>query len=270
MSRIVSWFSCGAASAVATKLAIASGRAVVAAYCDTLRREHPDNMRFLHDCERWFGQDILILGNDEYDRDPDVVFRKTRYLVGPSGARCTAELKRSVRLAFQKPDDIVILGYTTEEYEKRHQRTVAAEPMVNFWPILHERGLTKSDCLGMIDRAGIELPAMYKLGYRNNNCIGCVKGQAGYWNKIRVDFPERFAEMAAIERELGRTICKREWTDNGVRHLERIPLDRLPPDLGRYCAEPDISCGIICQSASVGIADETASAPARCHVVVGR
>ena len=108
----------------------------------------------------------------------------------------------------------------------------------------------------MVARAGIDLPAMYKLGYRNNNCIGCVKGQAGYWNKIRIDFPDRFAEMAAIERELGRAICKREWRDSdGTRHLERIPLDRLPPDLGRYDGEPDISCGIICQSASTEIED---------------
>jgi 3'-phosphoadenosine 5'-phosphosulfate sulfotransferase (PAPS reductase)/FAD synthetase len=255
--RIVSWFSCGAASAVATKLALraAADREVVIAYCDTSKREHPDNMRFLRHCEKWFGQEILILGNDEYERDPDVVFRKTRFLVGPKGARCTAELKRSVRLEFQRPNDTVILGYTAEEYEKRHKRTQAAEPFVRFWPILWERGLTKDDCLGMIERAGIKLPAMYRLGYRNNNCIGCVKGQAGYWNKIRVDFPERFAEMAAIERELGRAICKREWVEDGVRRLERIPLDRLPPDLGKYEAEPDISCGIICQSASIEIED---------------
>lgn len=257
MSRIVSWFSCGAASAVATKLAIqnAGGREVVVAYCDTFKREHPDNRRFFDDCQRWFGQEILILGNDEFDRDPDVVFRKTRFLVGPKGARCTAELKRSVRLGFQRPDDTVVIGYGAEEYERRHKSLQSAEPLVDFWPILYERGITHDDCVAMVERAGIGIPVMYKLGYRNNNCIGCVKGQAGYWNKIRVDFPERFAEMASIERELGRTICKRERIENGTRHLERIPLDRLPPDLGRYDSEPDFSCGIICQSASVEIED---------------
>ena len=90
---------------------------------------------------------------------------------------------------------------------------------------------------------------MYRLGYKNNNCIGCVKGQAGYWNKIRVDFPERFAEMAAIERELKRTICKREWKENGVRKRERIYLDEMSPTLGHYASEPSISCGVLCQSA---------------------
>lgn len=256
-ARIVSWFSCGAASAVATKLAIqsAGGREVVVAYCDTFKREHPDNRRFFADCQRWFGQDIIILGNDEYERDTDVVFRKTRFLVGPKGARCTAELKRKVRLGFQRPDDKVIIGYGAEEYERRHASLAEAEPLVDFWPILYERGLTHDDCVAIVERAGIDIPTMYKLGYRNNNCIGCVKGQAGYWNKIKVDFPERFAEMAAIERELGRVICKREWVEDGVRRLERIPLDRLPPDLGNYGKEPDISCGVICQSASLEIED---------------
>lgn len=248
MTRTVSWFSCGAASAVATKLALEMGPVTIV-YCDTLKREHPDNLRFLRDCEKWFGQEIIILGNDKYDRDPDVVFHKTRFLVGPRGARCTAELKRSVRLGFQKPDDRVIIGYTAEEYGDRHAQLEKSEPLVNFWPILYERGLSKDDCIGIVWRAGIKVPAMYDLGYRNNNCIGCVKGGAGYWNKIRVDFPERFAEMAAIERLLKRQICKREWVENGKRKLERIYLDELPVDQGHYPSEPEISCGIICQSA---------------------
>ena len=49
MSRIIGWFSCGAASAVAVKLTRA-----LPVYCDT-GAEHPDNIRFLADCERWFG-----------------------------------------------------------------------------------------------------------------------------------------------------------------------------------------------------------------------
>lgn len=252
-TRVVSWFSCGAASAAATHLALNSplphgATEVVIAYCDTSKREHPDNSRFLRDCEKWFGQEILILFNEDYpEGDPDEVFRKTRYLVGPGGARCTVELKKKVRWDFQRPTDVVVLGYTTEEYETRGPRTEEAEPLQKFWPILHERGMTKEDCKNIVTGAGIELPAMYKLGYKNNNCIGCVKGQAGYWNKVRIDFPERFAEMSAIERELGRTICKQEWSKDGVRTRKRIYLDELPPDLGRYEVEPDISCGIICQ-----------------------
>ena len=48
--------------------------------------------------------------------------------------------------------------------------------------------------------------------------------------------------MAAVEREIGATILKdRRW---GV--TSRVYLDELDPTLGRYAAEPDIECGVVC------------------------
>jgi hypothetical protein len=55
----------------------------------------------------------------------------------------------------------------------------------------------------MMLRAGIELPLMYRLGYDNANCIGCVKGGEGYWRAIREDFPAEFEELAKVQDELG-------------------------------------------------------------------
>ena len=251
MTRIVSYFSGGIPSAVATKLALSnhSHADEVIIYNFEVKEEHPDNKRFLSDCEEWFGQKIITVGNEKYDRSAHKVFRDTRFLVGPSGARCTGELKKAMRWEVGKPDDRIVMGYTMEE-RHRIDRLQASEPLLNMWPILIERDLSREDVMAVFQRTGIKFPEMYKMGYRNNNCIGCVKGQAGYWNKIRVDFPERFAEMAIIERELGRQICKREWTDeHGVRQLERIYLDELPPDLGDYKAEQEYQCGIFCQMA---------------------
>lgn len=49
-TRTLVWFSCGAASAVAAKLAVQKyGAACEVVYCDTLSTEHPDNGRFLTD-----------------------------------------------------------------------------------------------------------------------------------------------------------------------------------------------------------------------------
>lgn len=103
-----------------------------------------------------------------------------------------------------------------------------------------------AECHMTIRQADIELPAMYRLGYKNNNCIGCVKGQSGYWNKIRRDFPETFAKMAATERQLDAAICKIEGITDGKRWRKRVFLDELPPDAGRYVSEPDIECGVLC------------------------
>lgn len=52
-SRIVVWFSCGAASAVAAKLALEKyGTRACVVYCDTMKSEHPDNVRFFDDVQR--------------------------------------------------------------------------------------------------------------------------------------------------------------------------------------------------------------------------
>lgn len=240
MNRIISWFSCGAASAVATKLAITeSKQPVEIVYCH-VKEEHPDNLRFMKDCEKWFGQPIKIIENEKYEGSIYKVFEKNRYIVGIAGAPCTRFLKKEMRKKFEKLDDLQVFGYTSEE-QNRVDRFIDSNNDVKLWSILIDKGLTKSDCLAILDRAGIELPTMYKLGYQNNNCIGCVKGGLGYWNKIKVDFPEQFDRMAKLEKQIGAKILKHKG--------ERIWLDDLPPDVGDYPTEQSIECGIFCHMA---------------------
>ena len=65
-------------------------------------------------------------------------------------------------------------------------------------------GLNKSDCINIIQEAGIKIPNSYLFGFHNNNCLktGCVQGGIGYWQKMKKDFPDKFNEMAAVEHEL--------------------------------------------------------------------
>lgn len=236
MSRTVVWFSAGAASAVAAKLVIAQQPShLVVAYVDP-GSEHPDSARFLDDCEEWFGHPTIRLRSDRY-ADTWQVWSERRYLVGPTGALCTAELKKKVRFAFERPDDRQVFGYTVEE-QHRADRFREQNPGVELVTPLIDAGLTKSDCLAMVDRASLQLPEMYRLGYRNNNCVGCVKGGMGYWNKIRRDFPDVFDRMAALERDLGRTVIR---VDGAA-----IFLDELDPDRGSHANEPDMDCSLMC------------------------
>ena len=240
MSRVVVWFSCGAASAVAAKLAVQKYDMVSVVYCDTLAYEHPDNVRFMRDVSQWLGVEIDVIGSDKYSDIFDV-FRRTRYLVGVRGARCTVELKKNVRRAYQRPDDIHVFGLTADE-EDRITRFEDGNPDLTIDWILEDTKTTKADCYRILQGAGIELPAMYRLGYNNNNCIGCVKGQSGYWNKIRRDFPDAFEKMARMERELGVAINKRYEKGERVR----VFLDELDPRAGRGVPLPDIECGLFC------------------------
>lgn len=240
--RVLVWFSCGAASAIAAKFALGKypGRVEVL-YCDTLAYEHPDNRRFIADIEAWLGVQVRILRSDVY-ADIFDVFDRTGYLVGPKGARCTLALKRDVRKAYQRPDDLHIFGFTSDEQDRIADFEDANPDLACDW-ILADAGIRKVDCLRMLQAARIPLPEMYRLGYRNNNCIGCVKGGLGYWNKIRVDFPEAFARMSRQERKMDVAICSVREGD--VRR--RVFLDELPPGAGRYESEPGFDCGPQCE-----------------------
>lgn len=252
--RHLVWFSCGAASAVAAKLASIKYPDCEVLYCDTLKYEHEDNRRFLKDVEAWIGKSIKILKSEKYSDIYDV-FNKTGWLIGVEGARCTLELKRNVRREYHQDGDVHIFGLTSDE-EKRVDRFERDNFYLSMEWILLDAEITKTMCYSIIKEAGIELPTMYKLGYNNNNCIGCVKGSAGYWNKIRVDFPEMFQKMAEMERKLYVAINKSyaykiKLADGSViknPKLERVPifLDQLHPKMGFNVPEPDIDCGVLC------------------------
>lgn len=242
MERIICWFSCGAASAVATKMTLAQktdDQEVVIAYCK-VQEEHPDNERFLKECESWFGQEIVILQHEHYKGSIYNVF-ENNYMRTPGGSPCTRALKKQVRQKFQRDDDIHMFGYTVEEEERANKFIDANNEIETYWPLIDGQ-VAKGECLAMIERAGIDLPEMYKLGYEHNNCVGCVKGGMGYWNKIRKDFPEAFKRMADFEKRKGYTVLK---------NSDGTPLffHDLDPKRGRLADEPKIECGIFCEMA---------------------
>lgn len=243
--RTVCWFSCGAASAVATKLTLAGNPDAEVVRIDT-GSEHPDNERFMQDAAEWFGKPVTVLKSERY-ADVWQVWEERRFLVGPRGALCTGEMKKKPRYSFERPDDLHIFGYTADPADAaRAVRFAEQNPGVEFGTPLIAGGLSKQDCLSMIARAGIEIPAMYRLGYSNNNCIGCPKGGMGYWNKIRGDFPDVFARMASIERSIGHSVLSDE--------AGPVWLDELDPERGDYGGEPDMTCSLNCAMAEVAIA----------------
>lgn len=233
--RVVSWFSCGAASTIATRAALTEfGPDLVIARIDT-GSENTDQERYHADVEAWLDHEIILLKSTRYVSTWDV-WEKRRFLNGPQGALCTTELKKMVRHAFQRPDDLHVFGYTADERDVgRAERSRASEPELgDMWTPLIEHGLTKTMVIDMVARAGLRLPVMYELGYRNNNCVPCVKGGMGYMNKIRRDFPDEFNRLAALEREIGHSCI------NGVF------LDELDPDRGNYEAEESDGCDLFC------------------------
>lgn len=218
MNRKVSWFSCGAASAIATKLSNPD----VIAYCE-IGSEDADNKRFMVDCETWFGKEITILKNPEFDSTWDV-WEKRKYLAGITGAPCTGELKVKPRLEFQQLGDIHVFGYTADSHD-----VARAEALKENWPDLIietpliDRGITKAACLAMLKTVGIKEPRTYAMGFPNANCIPCVKATSpAYWALVRLHFPDEFYRMAEISRSLDVRLTR----ING----ERVFIDEIPDD----------------------------------------
>ena len=242
--RVVVWFSCGASSAVAAKLAIDKyGERCQLVYCDTLAEEHPDNIRFMSDIEQWLNKKVKIIKSKKY-KSLSEVFEKTRFMANIMGARCTTELKKIPRFEFQSSDDVHIFGFTLEEHRRIERFEENNPELITDW-ILLDKGYSREDCYAALEKAGIDLPVMYKLGYNNNNCIGCVKAtSARYWNKIRRDFPEYFELRCKQSREYGFKLTRYKG--------KRIFLDELPSNYFPKEPRQKISCGPDCGNPGVG------------------
>lgn len=242
--RVVCQFSCGAASAVATKLALEKHGSTVHIINAFIADEDADNRRFLADCENWFGVPIVVLRDEKYGASAANVWRKRRFIVNRNGAPCSKALKRDVLNKYNRPDDLLVLGYTADSRDAdRLNRFIDANPNTKVWAPLIEAGITKRECFRRVAAAGIELPLMYRKGYHNANCPKCPKGGMGYWNKIRIDFPENYEEVAQIQDELG----PGSYFFRDRKTGERISLRMLPPDAGRFVDEQPFECGAACE-----------------------
>lgn len=278
--KIVVWFSCGAASAVAAKRTIEKygDIAEIEVVNNFILEEHPDNRRFLRDIEKWIGQEIKQATNDKYPNGScKEVWDDRAFMSGPNGAPCTIELKKVARRQLEERNhvDWHVLGFTTDE-EHRHKGFILTE-RENLLPVLIDDGLSKIDCAVVLMKAGIKLPVVYDLGYPNANCIGCVKATSPtYWNHVRKINPDVFEDRREQSKRLGAKLvlvhpkkleycvqdsggywwnlktmdCLTYIQKNGKKRTKsvRLFLDELDPDVkGAPLKGLDFECGIFCE-----------------------
>lgn len=230
----VCWLSAGVSSFIAGYLERATIDEFI--YID-IDNQHPDSMRFIKGCEEALDKPITILKSELCSVEN--VIRKFRIINTPYGAPCTGMLKKKVRKQWENQhrdcELTYVWGFDANETKRANRLNEAGkvDGYNNQFPLI-ERSLSKQDAHAILDWLGIARPKMYDLGYSNNNCIGCVKGGMGYWNKIRVDFPDVFQSGAKLEREIGHSCI------NGIF------LDELEPNRGKMGDEILQDCGIMC------------------------
>jgi hypothetical protein len=242
--KIAVWFSCGAASAVAAKKTLE-----LYPDCDVrilnspILEEDEDNRRFLSDVQDWLDKPIEIIRSNKFPSQSAVdVWDKRRFMSSVSGAPCTVELKKVPRQIWEADNDVDwhVLGFTAEE-EHRAKRFVLTE-RDNLLPVLVDQKIGKVECMEIISAAGIALPRVYKMGYPNANCIGCVKATSPtYWNLVRKTHPEVFEQRAKQSREIGvkltRVNGERIFLDELDRGYEGHPIKNGFAECGLFCEE---------------------------------
>ena len=109
----VCWFSTGISSFVACYLANDVDEIIYT----HVPNQHPDSLRFLHDCEKLLGRKITILQSNKYTSVDDVI-EKTRCINTPYGAPCTKWMKKEVRKQWEKENfdhHTYVWGYDVNE-----------------------------------------------------------------------------------------------------------------------------------------------------------
>jgi 3'-phosphoadenosine 5'-phosphosulfate sulfotransferase (PAPS reductase)/FAD synthetase len=247
--NVVSWFSAGLSSALATDIALRKYPDMKILYID-IAEHHKDSMRFVNQCGKLYKKKIEILKSENkiYGNSVQKCIQSIAFINSPRGAGCTDRLKKRVRKQYENemkkkgtPVNLYVWGLDASERERERARRIeTVMPKYHHYFPLIDLNFTKADVHRVFieeyqKRLGIRRPEMYDLGYNNNNCVGCVKGGAGYWNKIRIDFPEVFYKMAKIERIIGHSCIK------------DVFLDELDPDAGRKQKPILEDCGIFCE-----------------------
>ncbi len=207
---VIVWWSGGVTSAVTAWLCVQwfGVDCVRIVFMDT-RNEDDDTYRFKRECENWYGKQIETITHEKYQNIKEVWYEFLSLNVA-TGAICSTILKRELREKFQAENKFSYqaFGYEIEDMDRAKALKLNHPDSRPIFPLLAEM-LTKPDCIKKIQKAHdlfltISPPRTYKLGYHNNNCFktGCVQGGIGYWQKIKIEDPEKFDAMAFIEHDL--------------------------------------------------------------------
>jgi len=229
---VVSWFSAGVSSAVATKLIVNEIDHIFYIHIDD---QHEDTARFVNDVSQWIGKEIETM-QSPYGSVENAC-RAASYLNGVAGAACSRLLKRRVREEWEMEITehlTYVWGFDSQEQDRADRIVERYQGQSHRFPLI-EKGISKTEAHEILKASGIQRPAMYELGYNNNNCVGCLKGGRGYFNHIRNDFGDVFEKRAKLERLIGASCI------NGTF------LDELDPNVGRHTKPIVDDCGILCE-----------------------
>lgn len=189
-------------------------------------------------------------------RTPWDVFRKERFIGNTRHAKCSEKLKQDASRAWlgrnANPDaDTIHVGIHVSEID-RYTGTNKKAGIREFWlpwrcraPLCELPIVPAAWMMQELDRAGIQRPRLYGLGFLHNNCGAfCVKAGQGHFANLLRTMPDRYRYHEGKEEELRVYLGKDVSILRDRRGGETRPLTlrefRLRLEAGESCDRYDV------------------------------
>lgn len=209
----------------------------VAVFADT-KQEDGTLYKFLEDQEKLFGIEIIRLREG---RTPFQVMKDERAISLQSAVPCSKILKQKlIRKWYDEnyPNGIMVSGLDWTELP-RIERFLKRYPL-SWFPLIEKPLLIKEDIKAYLEQMHIELPLLYKLGFKHNNCGGgCVKAGQAHWKLLLEKLPDRYRAWEVHEQEMRSLLGKNIAYMTEQRNKRKYPLTlrtfRLRMRKGKDC-----------------------------------
>ena len=196
-------------------------------FTDTLY-EHEDLYEFLREGAEYLGAELVWI---KEGRNPWEVFRDVRFLGNSRIDPCSRVLKREpaqkwVRENYPDPETCVLyLGLNYDEKHRLERSSRYWQPYRVESPLMEKPYLTKNDMISQLRDLDILVPDLYEAGFPHNNCGGfCVKAGQAHFRKLLRNYPEKYDECEAKEREMQGVLGKEVTILNEVVNGEKRNL----------------------------------------------
>ena len=130
------------------------------------------------------------------------------------------------------------MGITTDEAIRMKPSDV--EWVRNRWPLV-DLNMTRFDCIEWLQRNGYPVPP-------KSSCLGCPYHGDDFWNRLKRDSPDEFADTVAVDKAIRDTTIV-GLTEEQFMHRSLLPLDQVRFDtdegqLDLFGNECEGMCGV--------------------------
>lgn len=219
-----------------------------AVFCDT-GWEHPLTYAYISEVDvSVLDARLIVLRAEKYLGMRELVTKKGRV---PSATMryCTEELKVKPLIAYLRSldDDVTLYqGIRADESQSRAELPAREfkrwEEGYDCWVERPLLSWTAADCFALIQKAGLEVNPLYRLGAKRVGCFPCVMVNHGELARLTKTLPEVWERAEELERLSGRSFFRPEMVPERYHsgHDEKSGKSfPMVADVRRYIEEAD-------------------------------